>query len=585
MDILSNLYYYIDNINERDVFLMEHYSNYEGIDMTKEVYVEAHGFPNYLVSNYGTVINRKTKHIKVQTKNKKGYLYVQLVLPNKPGSHKNVFVHRLVAYSFMKNPNPDVLDVINHKDENPNNNHLNNLEFCDREWNANWGTNLQRIKLTQIKKNLTVGVYAINKQTKRVYKFSSIKEASRFTGKADSQIHFYLNHKSSAIGGNYVFCYPQQYRKDFVQKLIEQSYHNIRLVDDTICVIDIKTKKVFEFNTLKQLEQSLHINYMNIYQLLDNPTLPNPYQYVFCKKSQYNDAYLQYLLAVYTPKEKQAITIVGMNINTEEIRHFNSIKQAEHELNNQSVQPYLSGKVKSAKDWVFCKEFEYTKKLLQQKAREANPNQNFEIVILNCRTGETITTLSSIKDLAIKYQVSANTIRNQLNHNAVSINGQQFIYKDNYDHDTKQLFMNLYEKRTRGKAVYAINIDTLETNKYDSVTQASKELNISQDRILAVLKRDSNQTDHYAFSYETYYSKFRMYLLAYIGKYGKDGFPVSSVDKSGKQKFYSSVKEASKVTGIRKNNIFRVIRGERKTAGGYSWFKENRDKYIQSLTK
>lgn len=564
---------------------MEHYSNYDGIDMTKEIYVEAYKFPNYLVSNYGTVINCKTKHVKAQTKNQHGYLYVQLACPNKPRSHKNVLVHRLVAYSFMNNPNPEILDAINHKDENPNNNHLNNLEFCDQEWNANWGTNLQRIKLTQIKKNQTVGVYAVNKHTKQLYKFHSINEASRFTGKTDSQIRFYLNHKYSAIGGNYIFCYPQQYRKKFVQKLIEQSYHNIRLVDDTICAISIKNKSVCEFDSLKQLERSLHIDYTNVYQLLNNPVLPNPYQYVFCKKSQYSTAYLNYLLAVYTPKEKQAIPIVGMNINTEEIRHFKSIKQAEHLLDNQSVRPYMSGKVKSAKDWVFCKESEYTKKLLQQKAREAKPNNNFVITILNCKTGETLNTSASVKDLATKYQVSVTTIRNQLNHNALSINGQQFIHQDNYDQETKQFFMNAYAQKNRGKAVYAINIDTLEIKKYESVTQSSKELGISRDRILAVIKGDSNQANRYAFSYETYYSKFRMYLLAYIGKYGKESFPVSSVDKTGKQKFYPSVKEASEVTRITKNNIFRVIRGEHKTAGGYSWFPESRDKYIQSLVK
>ena len=35
----------------------------------------------------------------------------------------------------------------------------------------------------------------------------------------------------------------------------------------------------------------------------------------------------------------------------------------------------------------------------------------------------------------------------------------------------------------------------------------------------------------------------------------------------------------------KRNNIFRVIRGERMTAGGYNWFKEDRDKYIRSLVK
>lgn len=560
---------------------MLHYQKYD-VDMNHEVFKTIKKYPRYAVSNYGRVINQQTGHMMAPHKNSSGYYNVQFTIHRK---NHHPQIHRLVAYTFMDNPDPKHMNIVNHLDENPYNNRLDNLEFCDREWNANWGTAKERIQRTRKVKKQLVGVYAIHKHTQKVFKFNTLKDASIFSGVNPTTISQALKDWHKKIEGEYVFCLPQQYSDKYAEKLINNSLEYHYQNYNGIYVINTKTKKVVLFDSLKQLGKELHISARKVDQLIKNPRDKNPYPYVFCTKDQYDPAYISFLIKVKNEYAGQATPIVGMNINTEEIRHFSSIKQAEHVLNNQSVQPYLSGKVKSAKDWVFCKEFGYTKKLLQQKAREANPNQNFEIVILNCKTGETINTLASIKDLAIKYQVSNATIRNQLNHNAVSMNGQQFIYQDNYDSETKQFFMNLYAKRTRGKAVYTINIDTLEINKYDSVTQASKELNISQDRILAVLKRDSNQTEHYAFSYETYYSKFRMYLLAYIGKYGKDGFPVNSVDKNGKQKFYPSVKEASKVTGIRKNNIFRVIRGEHKTAGGYSWFKENRDKYIQSLIK
>lgn len=564
---------------------MKHYQNYSDVDMSHECFVPAADYSNYLVSNYGRVVNRKTKHLMKQQINSKGYKYVQLVQDGKPGSHKHVFVHRLVAYSFMSNPNPQVLDVINHIDENPHNNYLDNLEFCDREWNANWGTAIARIKDTQIKQGLTKSVYAISKVTEKVFKFNTIKEAAVFTDRTAAQIGHYLRSQNAAIGGEYVYCYPQQYTKKFAKHLIRISSSGVHLVDDSICAISIETRDVYTFRSFKQLAKSLHISYVNVFKLINDPTLPNPYSYVFCKQSQYSPAYVDYLLKVYTKKEVQAVPIVGMNINTGEILHFKSIKQAEHQLVNQSVQPYMQGKVKSAKDWVFCKESEYTKKLLQQKAKEAKPHNNFEIVILNCKTGESFKTSSDVKTLAKRYKVSDITIRNQLNHNALSINGQQFIYADKYNEDLKQVFMDSYKKKQRGKAVYAINIDTLEITKYESATDAAEKLGISRDRILAVIRGGSNQARRYAFSYENYYSKYRMYQLAYFGKYGKAGFPVSSVDSNGKQTFYPAVKEASKQTGVTRNNIFKVLRDEHGSAGGYNWFKEDRDKYLKSLLK
>lgn len=68
------------------------------------------------------------KILKIYTNNK-GYKYVVL---NDKGS-KTHFIHRLIAKAFI--PNPNNLPCINHKDENPTNNSIENLEWCTYEYN------------------------------------------------------------------------------------------------------------------------------------------------------------------------------------------------------------------------------------------------------------------------------------------------------------------------------------------------------------------------------------------------------------------------------------------------------------------
>lgn len=68
-------------------------------------------------------------------KTKKGYLIVVLRKNNKS---KSMYVHRLVATAFIYNPNN--LPEVNHKDENPLNNNVTNLEWCTHKYNGNYGT-------------------------------------------------------------------------------------------------------------------------------------------------------------------------------------------------------------------------------------------------------------------------------------------------------------------------------------------------------------------------------------------------------------------------------------------------------------
>ena len=53
-----------------------------------------------------------------------------------------MLVHRIVASVFI--PNPNGYNIINHKDENPSNNCVDNLEWCTQMYNVHYGTGMER---------------------------------------------------------------------------------------------------------------------------------------------------------------------------------------------------------------------------------------------------------------------------------------------------------------------------------------------------------------------------------------------------------------------------------------------------------
>lgn len=99
------------------------------------------GFERYSVSTDGQVKSHHGKEkILVQRDNGSGYKKVYLSMPYEK---RNMLVHRLVALAFI--PNPNNLPFINHKDENPSNNNVDNLEWCDAKYNNNYGTVKERL--------------------------------------------------------------------------------------------------------------------------------------------------------------------------------------------------------------------------------------------------------------------------------------------------------------------------------------------------------------------------------------------------------------------------------------------------------
>ena len=80
----------------------------------------------------------------MKTRLKGGYESISLYKDYKSKSFK---VHRLVAEAFV--PNPNNLPFVNHIDEDKVNNMVENLEWCTRQYNNNYGRRNEKISITQ----------------------------------------------------------------------------------------------------------------------------------------------------------------------------------------------------------------------------------------------------------------------------------------------------------------------------------------------------------------------------------------------------------------------------------------------------
>ena len=164
----------------------------------KEEWRDIQGYEGlYQVSNLGRVkslerkvafgnrirtISEKILSAGYNKKGHEGYLTVNLHKKNDRG--KPHYLHRLVAEAFIDNPNN--YKEVNHKDEDPTNNCVNNLEWCTRQYNENYGTKRQRQMQTVSWRIKPVIAY---KEGVEVMRFQSAMEAERELGYCSCSIY------------------------------------------------------------------------------------------------------------------------------------------------------------------------------------------------------------------------------------------------------------------------------------------------------------------------------------------------------------------------------------------------------------
>ena len=136
----------------------------------------------YQISNKGNVKNKQRNKYLVPKKNNRGYLGIELTNEK----HRKMFlIHRLVAQSFISNPKR--LPNVNHKDENPKNNSVENLEWCSQSYNVLYS--MQKQGKNSIKKN-GVTTNSLQIKQKYGYKQSSILDCCRGKRKTAYSYHW-----------------------------------------------------------------------------------------------------------------------------------------------------------------------------------------------------------------------------------------------------------------------------------------------------------------------------------------------------------------------------------------------------------
>lgn len=155
--------------------------------------IQIDSYPRYFISEDGKIWDSKRQsYLRPFVRNKR---YLAVNLYNDKGG-KMCLVHRLVAQAFI--PNINNLPQVNHKDENTQNNHKDNLEWCDAQYNNTYGTRLQRSSSNQKNRpDCSKPVLQFDKDGNFIARYPSAIEVERQLKIRNSQICGVCNHRPS----------------------------------------------------------------------------------------------------------------------------------------------------------------------------------------------------------------------------------------------------------------------------------------------------------------------------------------------------------------------------------------------------
>lgn len=187
----------------------------------EEIWKDIIGYEGiYRISNLGRVLSlerevsnsshsKRIVKAKILNSSHRGhsYDYVHLCKGNK---YKREYVHRLVAKAFISNPNRYL--EVNHKNENKHDNRAENLEWCNRLYNVNYGTGKRR----KIESRNAHGCWNAEKpvhmySSDGMYKmsFDSIVKAARYLSCAETAIRPIIGNNNRSIFG-YMFSFDKK---------------------------------------------------------------------------------------------------------------------------------------------------------------------------------------------------------------------------------------------------------------------------------------------------------------------------------------------------------------------------------------
>ena len=146
--------------------------------------------------------------------------YWEVVLSNGNGVRKAILVHRLIALTFI--PNPNNYPIVNHKDENSSNNCVDNLEWCTQRYNTNYGSHNIRMSKTLSETGYQRrAVVQLTLQNEYIAQYGCIKDAASAIGKSAGAISFCCRKINPTCAG-----YRWMYLSDY-ESLINKSKNSL----------------------------------------------------------------------------------------------------------------------------------------------------------------------------------------------------------------------------------------------------------------------------------------------------------------------------------------------------------------------
>lgn len=286
----------------------------------------------YVISNYGDIINLKTKKdvLKLIDKNN-GYVYVNLT---KNKITKKYRLHKLVLRTFV-GEQPSHNSVVGHYDNNKTNNFINNLYWTTTQENTNKAIqdglmsqpsgvdNINSIKIKVLDKNNNIiGVYSSLSDTE--------KYVQNITKGDISKTYKKINYKTRSRKYRYLLCSEKEFN-DNIEKLNVKLVENLK-VDKSptiFLVTDLNTNECIKWDNQTQASKYYNISQANISHFIKNNTIYNNLKFTYIDKTTYKNA------SMYKNFIDTCENFIVLNIFSKEIKEFDTQKELKEYFNLQ----------------------------------------------------------------------------------------------------------------------------------------------------------------------------------------------------------------------------------------------------------
>ena len=261
------------------------------------------------------------------------------------GKHVSKRVHRLVAETFI--PNPNGWPQINHKDCNRANDNVDNLEWCDASYNQRY-----REKYG-VSNTETLGhpLFAVNLETLEVFKFKSQHEAARELGvHHQSSITQVVKGEQNQTGGYWFTENKNEITKNKLREIKDRMWYR------GVFAVDLKTLEISWFKSQSEASRELGINQAGIGKVVKGKRRTAK-GYWFTEDKNLATEITKSELHEVTTGKSLSCPVFAIILNTLEVLRFKSQNEASRQLgvNGGSVSNVLKGRLKQTHGYWFVR--------------------------------------------------------------------------------------------------------------------------------------------------------------------------------------------------------------------------------------